>query len=380
MKILHVISSLDKGGAETHLAMLSKFQSKKNLVKIIYLKGNGYWAKKLIKYGISIDFVNYKKIYNFLNFVCAYIKIKNIIKNFQPDVVHGHLSSSELLLSLIKFFNKRLFKLLITKHLDSFFLEGSGGKDRFFKGIFIDRFIFKNSNHLIFISNHTKKFFLKKIPSANKKISLIYYGFDQTFYKNSNRNKINLIKKKILKKNHIILSNISRHVKQKSLHILLKTIAYLKFKHNLKPKLLLVGNGPENNNLKLLARRLKINNLIVWFKYYENVKDIFDISDFFILTSEYEGLGLVLLEAMNSRTPILVRKTSSLPEIVKNNMNGYLIKSADPSKFAQKINFLINNREQIKKIKLNSRKVLLKNFNYLKMCKQTENVYKKNLR
>ena len=49
MKIIHLISSMDKGGAESHLASLTKMQNKNNKVIIIYFKGNDYWKKKLKK-------------------------------------------------------------------------------------------------------------------------------------------------------------------------------------------------------------------------------------------------------------------------------------------------------------------------------------------
>ena len=124
MKIIHIISSLDKGGAETYLAMLCKYQIEKNKVVVIYLKGNGYWAKKLSKLGITVIFINFKKVYNISQFILSFYKIKKIIKNHRPDIVHAHLRLPELILFLIKLFNKK-FKMIITKHLDSFFMEGS---------------------------------------------------------------------------------------------------------------------------------------------------------------------------------------------------------------------------------------------------------------
>ena len=54
MKIIHLISSMDKGGAESHLATLTKMQNKNNKVIIIYFKGNNYWKKKLQKKNINV--------------------------------------------------------------------------------------------------------------------------------------------------------------------------------------------------------------------------------------------------------------------------------------------------------------------------------------
>ena len=373
MKIIHIISSLDKGGAETYLAMLCKYQIEKNKVVVIYLKGNGYWAKKLSKLGITVIFINFKKVYNISQFILSFYKIKKIIKNHRPDIVHAHLRLPELILFLIKLFNKK-FKMIITKHLDSFFMEGSGDKSSFFKGIFFDRIIFKYADHIIFISKYTKSYFLKKIITNKKKVSVIRYGFNDKFYLKSKNYSSRLLNKIKKKNKEIIICNIARHVKQKSINVLLDSIAFLKTKYDITFKLILVGNGPENKNLRLYARELKINQYIIWIKYYENVKDIYDLSDFFVLTSNYEGLGLVLLEAMNSSVPIIANNASSIPEVVKNDVNGYLINKNNPRKFAEKIHDLVSNKKKYNKIKLKSKKFLFKKFNYKKMCELTDHI------
>ena len=59
---------------------------------------------------------------------------------------------------------------------------------------------------------------------------------------------------------------------------------------NNKSNLILVGSGPETNNLMKLAKKLNISKKIIWIKFSENVRDIIEFSDTFILTSEYEGL------------------------------------------------------------------------------------------
>ena len=65
MKILHVITSLNKGGAENHLFRLAAAQAKENFsVNVIYFKGNGYWAKFLKNYNVNCKKLNLTNNFN----------------------------------------------------------------------------------------------------------------------------------------------------------------------------------------------------------------------------------------------------------------------------------------------------------------------------
>lgn len=376
MIIFHLITSLDKGGAESHLYSLIKKQIENKLsIYVFYLRGNDYWKKHLNKMGVKVFKLNVYNNFDFISLISAFISLQSYIKKIKPKVIHAHLSTMELLAAFLKFkFNKK-FKLIITKHLDSFFLEASFGRKSFLRGIYIDKFIINQADKIICISNQVKKYFSQEIDQKNK-YKTIYYGFSNKDFLNSpniNTKLISLRKKYNLKKNEIVLLNVARHVKQKSLIILLKAFSiYSKKKDN--AKLILVGRGRETNNLKKLAIELNINNRICWINNYENIKDIFLLSNTFVLPSEYEGLGLVLLEAMSSKTPIIASKSSAIPEVIKNNFNGYLFKKNNFKNLAEKL-FLIENKKIQKKFKKNGLIFLKEKFNLNRMNKMTTKIY-----
>ena len=376
MIIVHLITSIDKGGAETHLYSLIKKQvANKNKVYVVFLKGNGYWKKFLTQIGVKVFKLNFENNYNLLNFIKVFLNLKKLIIKISPNIVHAHLSTMEILGALVKFSLKKKFKFFITKHLDSFFLEASFGRKIFLRGIFIDRFIINQCSKVICISKQVRKYFQKKIKKKNK-YKLIYYGFSSRDFK-SNKNLKSIFKKirvkyKIHKKDFII-TNIARHVRQKSLDVLLKAYS-IYIKKSGDSKLILVGNGIENSNLKKLANKLEINHSICWINNYEKIKDIFLLSDVFILPSKYEGLGLVLLEAMSSKTPIIASNSSAIPELIKNNYNGFLFKEGDYEDLAKKMKY-IENKNLRKKFSRNSVKFLNNNFDIDKMNTLTSIVY-----
>lgn len=376
MKICHLITSIDRGGAENHLISLIKQQYKNSDILLVYLRGNNYWKKDMEALGVKVIKIDLLRLINIFELVKVFFKLQKTIYNFNPNIVHAHLSSMELLASLIKFFNPKKINLVITKHLDSHFLEGSFGQNRLIKGVLIDKFIFKNADKLICISKQVKKYFTKKILIPETKISVIYYGVDKNYFskkKNFNETKVAKLINKTLKKKDFLICCIARHVKQKSLDFLI--LAFAEFtKKNKNSKLLLVGDGPESKNLVKIAKKNNVFKKIIWIRFSEHIKDLLNISNVFVLPSKYEGFGIVFLEAMLTNTPIISTNISAIPEVVKNNYNGILI---EPDNLKQMILALrnIQDKKLIKKFIINSKKLLSNKFNIKIMYKKINNTY-----
>lgn len=340
-KLVYLISSIDKGGAESHLANLALEVNKKSYkVLIVYFKGNGYWKKFLEKKGILVKKI---EVNNIFSFFFNFFKLRKIVNIFQPNIIHCHLSLAEIYGYLLSKFCNLKFKFIITKHLDSFFFEASGGQKKIVRGIFLEKIIFMKADKIVFISNAVKNYFLNKIFINKKKYNVIYYGLPAV------SKSLNLKSKKILKKNFklkkkdLILGCVARHVKQKSLEFLLQAFQ-LSLEANYNLKLIIVGTGPLTKKLKHLANKLQIDNRVIWIPHFENIYSIINIFDISCLTSKYEGLGLFLLESMAMKKPIVATNAGAIPEIVKNNYNGFLIKSNDTKMFKNSIDKLQNKK------------------------------------
>ena len=303
-------------------------------------------------------------------------KINKIVKFFKPQILHSHLTAMELFGFLIKTFLFKDVKFIITKHLDSYFFEGSFGKRKFFKGVLIEKFILNRAEKVICISNQVKKYFSKILKKDSSKLVVIYYGFSLQSFKFSKNypQKIHDFKTKYkIKKKDFLICNIARHVKQKSLDLLLLSFS-LYYEHNNNSKLILIGNGPLNSYLKNYSKKLGVYQNIIWIDAYENIKDILNISNLFILSSKYEGLGLVLLEAMAVKKPIIATRISAIPEVIKNNYNGLLVKYGDNNEMFKKIKLFEDKKFSVR-IGKNGFKFLNKKFNIKKMNFETNKVY-----
>ena len=95
----------------------------------------------------------------------------------------------------------------------------------------------------------------------------------------------------------------------------------------------------------MYAESLNISNNINWINFSDNVREIISLSNVFCLTSDYEGLGLVLLEAMSIKTPIVAANSSAIPEVIENYKSGILYNKNDKQSLIKSIDKVLFNKK-----------------------------------
>src|SRR5687768_2986098 len=92
-RILHVITTFNRGGAENHLSSLAKLQAELGLeVRVAYLKGDGYWENRLGAQGILVERLPMWRYGD----PRPILRLRAILEDWKPDVVHAHLAPAEL--------------------------------------------------------------------------------------------------------------------------------------------------------------------------------------------------------------------------------------------------------------------------------------------
>lgn len=115
------------------------------------------------------------------------------------------------------------------------------------------------------------------------------------------------------------------------------------------------GEGPERENLKYLIDSYGLSKNVFLKGYCENIKDIYKDYSFFVFTSRAEGLGMVMVEALKAGLPVISFDIPCGPsDIIRDNINGFLVRPFDLSDMADKIIYLINNKDIRRKFSLKS--------------------------
>jgi glycosyltransferase involved in cell wall biosynthesis len=160
------------------------------------------------------------------------------------------------------------------------------------------------------ISHTVLDFMVTNKEIKNKKnISIIPYGFDPTIQYSSTDEEIPR------KAEEFTVGTIARLTAQKDLSTLLKAFAEF---HSLESnsKLIIIGTGPLEKELKMQANHLGIESSTCFYGRTSRPMDMMALMDVFVMTSLYEGFGLVLLEAFSSSAPVVASNNPTFSEIL----------------------------------------------------------------
>lgn len=352
--ILHVITTINRGGAENQLVVLAKEQVKSGLdVSIIYLKGEPELEQEFLAAGAKV-------LHNIANMkpILQLIKLREISKS-KKSLLHAHLPRAELFTRFAAGKNQ----YVISRHNAEPFFPGA---TRLLSS-YLSRTVIKKARHVIAISFAVSEFLIeKKEIRGHEKLSVVHYGYQPRSWENRITAKV-----AIGGGPGICIGTISRLTRQKDLRTLFSAFAQFLMNHP-KSTLLLVGAGEEKNQLDKLAQNLGIDKNIEWVGRTSRIPEILSRMDIFVLSSLYEGFGLVLLEAMDAGVPIIASNNSAIPEVLGEDFIG-LVKTGDVESFVTKMNDYTN--PSVREKVLRDQDIRLKVFSAEVMCSKISKIY-----
>ena len=316
--VLHVINSLSQGGAERFLASLLprlKEQHIENTVLALNLESAVY-APMLEKAGISIygthlrHFVsieNGKKSNKRLQALQIYsvlrvLDVLRAIRYLQPDIVHAHLAPSFHWCALASLFARKPI-YITTEH---------ASKNRrmsipFFK--WIEKACYVRYTSIICVSSSVAQALSKWLRIPPSKLQTIISGIDIEQFSNSATPVAEVVQ---FLAGRIGIAMTARFVPIKDHPIALEILAKLPESY----ALILIGDGPERPHIQDLAAKMQLEQRCLFLGSREDVPDILAACRLYIQTSQQEGLGLAVAEAMAAGLPVVVRNTSGLSDLV----------------------------------------------------------------
>jgi glycosyltransferase involved in cell wall biosynthesis len=366
LRVLHVITGIDRGGAENHLLDLVKHQRASGVtVTVAYLRGKGYWRAAFEAVGADVHPLGLR----FYGDLRPLLRLGRLIHSAEFDLVHAHLPPAELYsrLALLGIRRKTL-PLLITKHNDERFCDAPGKK-------VLGRWVARRAGRLIAISDAVKGYMCGSgLGVEQRKLQTIYYGIDAARFGQSPRAPAACLRKQWgIAAEELAIGFVGRLVPQKDIGTLIRGFALFAATFA-EAKLVIVGSGPLNEELRRSADELGISGRIVWAGFRDDIVTVMSAFDIFALTSIYEGFGLVLLEAMSSRLPVVATRAGAVAEVVADGETGILVGPRRPEEVAAAFHKLRDGRLRTRFGEAGRARVL-REFTLNKMWQQTDALY-----
>ena len=330
-KVIHLITTIERGGAENQLLILVREQIEKDLdIEVFYLKGKPELEDSFLKLGARMNPMLANK-----NFMTQIQLFKRFI-NRNNFLVHSHLAQAELLAAIVC--KKKRF--VISRHN----FEPFWPNKPIFMSRTLSRYTSNKAATCIAISNAVKEYLLShKEINRRVKIFVIHYGFERTSLQSITQPKI--IHSELTNKEIFKIGTIGRLVPGKNYLTMFKSLKQVaEIIPNI--KMFIVGAGKSELELKKVCKEMQIENYIIWMGKTGYIQEFLNQIDLFIFASKGEGFGLVLLEAMLANKPILAPNNSAIPEVLGVGYPG-LYSTGNHKLLAEKILSINNNSKSV---------------------------------
>jgi glycosyltransferase involved in cell wall biosynthesis len=234
---------------------------------------------------------------------------------------------------------------------------------------------FANKTDAVFAPTESTKEYLRNV-GVSRYIKVLPTGIDFDYY-NYSENKIDELRKKLIGDSEHLLISVSRLSKEKNLYFLLDGIKRLKEKTNLNFKLIIIGSGSEKENIEKYIKDNSLENYIklIGAVDFRKIAKYYLASDLFVFASTTETQGMVLLEAMAAKDPVVAIKSSGIDDVIDDGFNGYKTEE-DIDKWSSRIEELLNDRQKYDEFAKNAFKTA-KSYSIEKMTIEAEELYYK---
>jgi len=288
-------------------------------------------------------------------------KAMNIIKEWNLDVIHSQTEFGIGTFSRIiaKKYNLPIVHTYHTLYEDYVYYVTHGHFDKLGKKIAIGitkYFCDKKCDELIVPTDKIKELFINKY-GINRNINVIPTGIDTTKFQLNEKieKEVSKLKKKYnINKNDFVIGAVGRVAQEKSFDKLIQAMKQL-VKMNDNFKLIIVGDGPDIENLKKMAKDLKIDkNVIFTGKVkYDLIPAYYNLFDIMTSFSTTETQGLTIIEALAASVPVICVDDDSFKEMIQNKYNGFLF--SDEEEFIKLVLELKSNNELYNLMTVNAR-------------------------
>ncbi|HEX9015484.1 MAG TPA: glycosyltransferase [Chloroflexota bacterium] len=366
IRVLHVITSLDVGGAQKHLlALVGGLRQRGHVADVAFLK-NPSLIEQFAGTGAAVYDLSARGTVSPM----LPIRLARILRNGRYDIVHTHLLKADVYGAVAGVMAGTRVRIASKHNDERALLNPAAG--------FVHGLVSRLDHRVIVLSDYVGRYVAARGRVDGGRITRVYYGLpaagpgpDGTA--GSIRAEFGIPASVPL------AVTVGRLTEQKGLVYLLEAMAIVRARLP-QARLLVVGDsqdGRDGYRERLLALRdeLGLAETAIFTGVRDDVPSIMRASDLLVMASLWEGFGLVFLEAMAAARPVVATRVSAVPEVVEDGKTGILVPPRDPAALAEAMIAILSDRERAKSMGEEGLARLRQNFTEERMVDEIEETY-----
>jgi glycosyltransferase involved in cell wall biosynthesis len=363
VNILYLSSFGDimRGGQKSLFNLVSGLNREAFGVYVVVPTKNGGLAERLKNKGINVNVVEFPRIldYHLLLKVKALSKLLKLMAKYQIDIIHTDGPRNTFYAGIAA----------KVKNIPLIWHVRVSNHDRY------DRILTKLSSRIILVADTLRSRF--KINSNDKKFVTIHNGVDLDKFRTQEHEK--LVRQRYnIDNNELLISVAARIERPKGQKYLIEACG--KLKNRIKSfHILLAGEITDNsymNDCSKMAIKFGIHDRVIFAGPLNNINQVLNETDIFVLPSLFEAFPRSIIEAMAAGIPVIATDVGGNTEAIENNVSGLIIPSRDSNALAEKIYLLGQNPKLRLKIGAEARNRAIKFFGIRENVKKTEDIYR----
>ena len=377
-KVLRIINRFNLGGPTYNAAYLTKYLSPD--FETLLIGGRKEDSEESSEFILKNLGVNYRIIPEMQRSIdpfddlSAYRKIKKIIKEFRPDIVHTHTAKAGAL-GRMAAYNCKVPVIVHTYHGHVFHSYFGGLRTSVFKAI--ERSLAKKTSAIIAISEKQKMELVEdhKIASAEK-VHVIPLGFDlNKFRENQGSHRTAFRAKYNLKEDEIAIGIVGRLVPVKNHSLFLDAIKFISTHSQKKIRAFIIGDGSERAKLEARMKELGLTHVVVFTSWEKETDKVYSGLDIVCLTSFNEGTPVSLIEAQAANKPIVSTSVGGIEDVVIPGKTALLSDIEDDPRFCTNLLSLVEDKVLRSSLSDQGWDHVKEKFHFTRLVKETKALY-----
>ncbi|HTD80107.1 MAG TPA: glycosyltransferase [Chloroflexota bacterium] len=366
IRVLQLITSLERGGAENHLlALLTHADRQAFQLETAVLCGEGELVPVFREAGIPVHLLRSRTRFDPL----ALGRLVKLLRDGNFDILHSHLFRADIYAGLaVAQLGDRRPLVVSTRHND----------DRFFLNPFvglIHYMVSAQQDLIIAISDHIARFTVARGVRDPGRVRRVYHGLEPPVTRALEREGQRIRAELGVGADDFLVGNVGRLALQKGQRHLIAAMPLL-LQRVPRAHAVIAGGGDLEDYLRDLAEEAGVAERVHVLGPRKDVPALMHAIDVFAMPSIWEGFGLVLLEAMAAGRPIVASRVATIPEVVVDSETGLLVPAGDPQALADALADLADQPALAQQFGEAGQERLRRQFSIDKMVGDTELLYR----